>query len=80
MLTTRHLTKGYGSLLALDDVSLTLEPGEFFGLLGPNGAGKTLLMCRLSQHLALQSPPDLRVTLWKGKRLDRGAGLVPFPR
>ena len=37
----RGLTKDYGSLRALDDVSLTVEPGEVFGFLGPNGAGKT---------------------------------------
>lgn len=36
-----HLTKTYGSLKAVDDLSLTVHPGEFFGLLGPNGAGKT---------------------------------------
>ena len=44
MLTIRNLTKRYGSIAALDDVSLSLHKGEFFGLLGPNGAGKTTLM------------------------------------
>ncbi|EYR63797.1 ABC transporter [Actinotalea ferrariae CF5-4] len=36
-----HLTKRYGDLTAVDDVSFSLEPGEVFALLGPNGAGKT---------------------------------------
>ena len=39
-----HLTKRYGSTLALDDVTLTFEADTIYGLLGRNGAGKTTLM------------------------------------
>ncbi|MGW0037850.1 ABC transporter ATP-binding protein [Gordonia sp. NPDC003376] len=38
---TEGLTVRYGGVLALDAVSITVEPGEFAGLIGPNGAGKT---------------------------------------
>lgn len=36
-----HVTKRYGSTLAVDDISFQAEPGRILGLLGPNGAGKT---------------------------------------
>lgn len=41
VLECRGLTKRYGRVLALDDVSFTLESGRIAGLLGPNGSGKT---------------------------------------
>src|SRR5215470_13268475 len=41
MLQARALRKTYGSIVAVDDVSLRAEAGETIGLLGPNGAGKT---------------------------------------
>jgi ABC-2 type transport system ATP-binding protein len=44
MIETRGLTKRYGSLTALDDLNLTIAPGEVFGFIGPNGAGKSTTM------------------------------------
>jgi ABC-2 type transport system ATP-binding protein len=40
-IVTEGLTKRYGDTLALDDLTLTVGPGEVYGYLGPNGAGKT---------------------------------------
>lgn len=39
-----HITKQFGSMYALYDVNLTIEPGHIIGLLGPNGSGKTTLI------------------------------------
>ncbi len=44
MIEARNLTKRYGKLLALDDLSLDIAPGEVFGFIGPNGAGKSTTM------------------------------------
>ena len=41
MIRLTSLTKRYGSFTAVDDISLSVPPGELFGFLGPNGAGKT---------------------------------------
>ena len=48
MIEVSHLTKRYGSRLAVDDVSFTVEDGVIYGLLGPNGAGKSTLARRLA--------------------------------
>ena len=44
ILRVNSVTKNFGGLRALDDVNLSLEPGEILGLIGPNGSGKTTLI------------------------------------
>ena len=41
MIKLKEITKKYGDFLAVDNLNLTVAPGEIFGFLGPNGAGKT---------------------------------------
>ena len=41
LLTVRNMSKRFGGLTAVDDVSITVNKGEIYGLIGPNGAGKT---------------------------------------
>jgi len=41
MIELIHVVKSFGDLVAVDDLSLTVHPGEFFAILGPNAAGKT---------------------------------------
>lgn len=52
MIQTENLTRKFGDLIAVEDLSLYVSPGEVFGFLGPNGAGKTttvrMLTCLIS--------------------------------
>ncbi len=50
----RNLTKHFGSMVALDNINLTIESGEMFFLLGPSGCGKTTLL----RHIAGFYTPD----------------------
>ena len=44
MIEISNLVKKYGDHMAVDHLSLTVEPGKIYGLLGPNGAGKSTTM------------------------------------
>jgi ABC-2 type transport system ATP-binding protein len=80
MLEVTHLRKAYGQLLAVDDVSFAVKPGELVGLLGPNGAGKTTTVSMIA-GLVKPDRGDVRIA---GEPLEgdtdpkkRRIGLVP---
>ena len=52
ILEVQHLSKVFGGLTAVNDVSFRLAPGEILGLIGPNGAGKTTLFNVISGYYA----------------------------
>jgi ABC-2 type transport system ATP-binding protein len=52
ILYVSHLTRRFGAMTAVDDLTLCVEPGEVFGLLGPNGAGKSTVIKMLTTLLA----------------------------
>ena len=60
MIEVSHLTKYYGSFLAVDDLSFTIKDGHVYGFLGPNGAGKSTTMNIMTGCL---SPTEGKVTV-----------------
>ena len=52
MIEIRNLTKIYGNFTAVDQITLTVQPGEIFGFIGPNGAGKTTTIKMIGGLLA----------------------------
>lgn len=73
-----RVTRRFGDIVALDDVTLEIEPGRIVGLLGPNGAGKTTL---LSLVQGLRRPTSGTVELFGGSpsdyRMRAGLGSTP---
>jgi ABC-2 type transport system ATP-binding protein len=74
MLAVESLSKTYGSLKAVDDVSFGVSPGEIYGLLGPNGAGKTTT---ISCVCGLLKPDQGRTQL---DGIDLAADPIAFKR
>lgn len=60
MIQAEHLTKRYGDVVAVDDISFTVKPGQVTGFLGPNGAGKSTTMRMI---LGLDAPTSGRVLI-----------------
>ncbi|HEY8525321.1 MAG TPA: branched-chain amino acid ABC transporter permease/ATP-binding protein [Acidimicrobiales bacterium] len=59
LLTVGHLRVAYGGVVAVDDVSFTVDAGSIAGLIGPNGAGKTTVMDALSGFAACAGTVEL---------------------
>ena len=85
LLEVRNLSAGYGEAVVLEDVSLTLEPGECLAVLGRNGVGKSTLMLTLMGHARQRGG----AILWDGADIGRmppaersraGLGWVPQER
>ena len=67
LLSTQSLLKRFGGLLATDNVSIEVRPGEIHALIGPNGAGKTTLIGQLTGTLA----PDSGTIHFTGRDVTR---------
>ncbi len=67
ILETHNLTKSFGGLTAVSEVTLQVNEGELVSIIGPNGAGKTTLFNLLTGHI----PPDAGKVIFKGTDITR---------
>jgi len=65
VLQVRNISKAFGGVQAVVDVSFTLQKGEVFGVIGPNGSGKTTLVNLITGFVR----PDSGEVLFKGKKI-----------
>ena len=72
----QHVTKCYGRMRAVDDVSLSIQPGEVFAFLGPNGAGKTTTIKMITGLLI----PDAGTITVCGHQVTGGDGRLAKAR
>ena len=82
MIETENLTKKFGSLTAVDSLTLQVDKGEVFGLLGPNGAGKTttvrMLCCLISKTSGTAKIDDYEIgDRENALKIRKIIGLVP---
>lgn len=68
MISMEHLTKCYGDLLAVDDLSFEINEGHVYGFLGPNGAGKSTTMKMI---LGLVRPTAGKIRIFGSEVTDR---------
>jgi len=68
------LSKSFGGLMAVSNVSMSLEPGELVGLIGPNGAGKTTVFNLLT---GIYVPSSGTITLYRDGREIKLQGKKP---
>jgi branched-chain amino acid transport system ATP-binding protein len=66
ILEIKNITKQFGGLMALDDVSFQIEEGEIRGLIGPNGAGKSTMF----KNIAGFHVPTRGSIVYRGKNID----------
>jgi ABC-2 type transport system ATP-binding protein len=80
VLTVQSVTRRFGELVAVDNLSFKVQQGEVFGLLGPNGAGKTTTINLISGMLRRQSG-EIRLLGWdpqtEAGQVRRRIGYVP---
>ena len=55
LLVVENFSCGYGEMVAVRDLSFTIEPGQILALLGPNGAGKTSNMLAIMGHVPINA-------------------------
>ena len=80
MIEVKNVTKKYGSFVAVDDISFTINDGEVVGFLGPNGAGKRTTMNMITGYIE-QTEGNIIVdgfdTIKKSKKAKKEIGYMP---